>query len=944
MGKSISSRAAPGNGSAVASNSLFAYVRPWQLTLLVAICMLTPGCSGCWTSDPNAQAKKAEEEDDLDPEKLLEKKKKKKKDEEKKKDFDYQPTSTLPEDQVSNGVQRNYVRRGHWVGTRQFIVANNFDFSAVFETRITEPSGEPFDVDQTSYTSVVSRPAKLAKGQVRPLESMLLLPRQSIQGRTPQIHVEIAANYGGSPILQNNTPVSFLEEPEYIMLVLANTPASYLYLSQLDSVSPPGDLDSSQLGDADFRSFRVLLPNVSKGVAMPGNALMWTTVSAIVWDNIDPSTLTLDQQQAMIDWLHFGGQIIINGPTSLGQLKGSFLDPFLPADDAQTVNLDAERLAKLNQAWTITPSVVNAKSRALNLVKDRPILGCELVKRARGEFLPNTDNLAAETFVGRGRIVVTGFSLSAGAIINWKSFDNFFNACLLRRPPRDYYRPISFDGGFSESVAIGYPSIVSSHISEEPRGANRIGRFLRDPRMNSTVRFFSRDVGWLPGEEVMQPKRNRTITGSPLIELDEDRDKRAVTTGGEFPTGDPWRFGGYVAATNSGVAGWNDFSGASEAARLSLKQTARIKVPDARFVLNTLSIYLLILVPLNWLIFWGIGRVEWAWVAAPIIALGGAYSVIRMAELDIGFARSRTEIDVVEMHGGYDRAHVTRYAALYTSLSSDYDMAFGDESALVQPMAFSHDYKTEPGMLASEVHFRRDQDLRLSGLNVKSNETSLVHSEQLMSMEGPIELVGDDPASLDLHNGSILDLRDVVVLRCTGDLNYEAAYIEHLSPGQDTSLQFSADQLDVLTNYRSPVNATSEQVEASRIDSKRENGIWPKRWQRSATFGESSENDRSLRLTRLGKLAARQLTLQPGDIRLIGWSSEPLPGVDISPAAAQQAISTFVLVHLKRAAISAPRPDLRCRVDITNKDEEDEKKDDDLPAVPIDESLLEQES
>jgi hypothetical protein len=913
--------------------------------LLVAMCMLTPGCSGCWTSDPNAQAKK-NEEDETDPDKLLEKKKKKKKDEEKKKDFETQATSTLPEDQVTNNIQRNYVRRGHWIGTRQFIRANNFDFSAVFETRITDASGEPFDVDQTNYSSVVSRPAKLAKGQDRPLESMLLFPRQSVQGRSPQIHVEIAANYGGSPIIQNNTPISFLEESEYIMLVLSSTPSSYLYLSQLDSVQPPGDLDSSQLGDSDFRSFRVLLPNVSKGVAIPGNALMWTTVSVIVWDNIDPSTLSLDQQQAMIDWLHFGGQIIINGPTSLGQLKGSFLDPFLPAEDAQTLNLDAERLAPLNQGWTIVPTVANTKSRALNLVKDRPILGCELVKRARGEFLPNTGDLAAETYVGRGRVVVTGFSLSAGAIINWKSFDNFFNACLLRRPPRDYYRPTSFDGGYSDSVAIGFPTVVSSYVADEPRGTNRVGRFLRDPRMNSTLRFFTRDVGWLPGEEVVQPKRNRTTYSAAIAEIDDinERDRRAVTTGGEFPQGDPWRFGGYVAATNSGVAGWNDFSGASDAARLALKQTARIKVPNANFVLNTLAAYLVVLVPLNWLIFWGIGRVEWAWVAAPIIAIGGAYSVIRMAELDIGFARSRTEIDVVEMYGGYDRAHVTRYAALYTSLSSDYDMSFRDESALVQPMAFNHEYRPQPGTVASEVHFRRDQDLRLSGLNVKSNETSLVHSEQLVSMEGPIELIGDDPDSLDLHNGSILDLRDVIVLRCTGELSYEAAYIEQLSPGQDASLHFSADELEVHTSYRTPVNATAEQANATRIDPKRENGIWPKRWQSSATFGESSENDRTLRLTRLGRLAARQLTLQPGDVRLIGWSSEPLTGVDISPAAAQQAISTFVLVHLKQARPGAPRPDLRCRVDITQKDEEEEKKDDDLPAVPIDETLLDQPS
>ena len=92
------------------------------------------------------------------------------------------------------------------------------------------------------------------------------------------------------------------------------------------------------------------------------------------------------------------------------------------------------------------------------------------------------------------------------------------------------------------------------------------------------------------------------------------------------------------------MAGWNDRSGASDAARQALKDAAGISIPQGRFVLRVLLIYLLVLVPLNWAVFWSLGRVEWAWFAAPCIAVVAAVAVVRFAQLNIGFARSVTEL------------------------------------------------------------------------------------------------------------------------------------------------------------------------------------------------------------------------------------------------------------------------------------------------------------
>ena len=73
-------------------------------------------------------------------------------------------------------------------------------------------------------------------------------------------------------------------------------------------------------------------------------------------------------------------------------------------------------------------------------------------------------------------------------------------------------------------------------------------------------------------------------------------------------------------------------------------------------MVKVLLAYLVVLVPLNWALFWLLGRVEWAWIAAPLIAVACAVAVVWLAQLDIGFARAHTGIAVVELQSGYPRA------------------------------------------------------------------------------------------------------------------------------------------------------------------------------------------------------------------------------------------------------------------------------------------------
>ena len=73
---------------------------------------------------------------------------------------------------------------------------------------------------------------------------------------------------------------------------------------------------------------------------LPDNPLTWTSVAYLLWDEIDPGEpFPAEQKNALVDWLHWGGQLIISGPNSLDKLRGSFLAPYLHGEMSQTAKL-----------------------------------------------------------------------------------------------------------------------------------------------------------------------------------------------------------------------------------------------------------------------------------------------------------------------------------------------------------------------------------------------------------------------------------------------------------------------------------------------------------------------------------------------------------------------------------------------------------------------------
>ena len=149
---------------------------------------------------------------------------------------------------------------------------------------------------------------------------------------------------------------------------------------------------------------------------------------------------------------------------------------------------------------------------------------------------------------------------------------------------------------------------------------------MREPLLHSSLRFLSRDLtarGTDPrsSDEYWQDARKLIKRIKTIIDLGYDPGYVQTVQSGDRNLSDHWHYGGYDFDSQSGISGWSDFDGVAEAARSTLQEAAGITPPSGNFVLKLLAVYLLVLVPLNWAVFWFFGKVEYAWIAAPIIAV-----------------------------------------------------------------------------------------------------------------------------------------------------------------------------------------------------------------------------------------------------------------------------------------------------------------------------------
>ncbi len=299
--------------------------------------------------------------------------------------------------------------------------------------------------------------------------------------------------------------------------------------------------------------------------------------------------------------------------------------------------------------------------------------------------------------------------------------------------------------------------------------------------------------------------------------------------------------------------------------------------------------------PLNWIVFRIIGRVEWAWIAAPLISVVGAVVVAKSVQLDVGFSRSQTTLNVIELHSGYRRGHVSGFASLYTSLSTGYSVYCSEPNGIVFPLTSSNSRsKGTLGEPSLRYTYAGTEGSGLPYFPVRSNSTAILRSESVHELDGAISMDWEDSGSLKLRcaNDSSISLRDTVVVARTPDRRWRLAVIGNFDGHAKTTLEMVEQ-----TGSASKPIASIADIENVPWS------IWS-----SGKPGEKSEDSKALYSESAPIIAAalievaRLHQVEPGETVLIGWSEAAVSGLRIQPKASEEREQTLFVVRSVRNA------------------------------------------
>lgn len=736
-----------------------------------------------------------------------------------------------------------YVKESHWATIAVEMQANDLDYVGMLRTGETPLLNMPHVID-------FRREARLLSGRRARLVFQALL--STVPKEWP---LDLARP--DSPRYDMTWQSNLLQTPTHQMLVVVLSKESsnqYASWNRMGAIVPES-ADASSVDVDKLRYYRLVIPTEFESLFLAPHPLTWTTISHVVWDGVSPDLLSVGQQQAMLDWIHWGGQLILPGGAgqSFALFQESFLGPYLPAEaTGETIKLDAVDLSELSKAYRPplhsqelerqaqdlaqgmsaklqmfatgyepSDSIAPALNRAVYFVGLRPREGSSEIPVGGA----SKRVVAVERRVGRGRITMLALDPSDPAIVAWKGLDTFVRRVVLRRPEE----PVLAAGGF-DGISLRPPQrgLLSSQDLSWYRIASRdLGRELLDG-------------SWRSG--------NPSASGPATIENDE---QEALRTLAQTPS----------------VASWRDDSRFPVLCRDMLEGATGISIPSASFVLRIVLAYLIAVIPINWLVCRVVfRRKEWTWALVPVIALGFAIAVERVAARNLGFDTAADEIDLLEIEGDYPRGHLTRMVSLYSGGRTQFSIAFPDEpTALALPLDMGRSIRGEDVAHSSWLSYPVPT---LADLGVQPRSQSMFRAEQMTPLAGLVRLEGQGSARV-VKNDTGLDLRDAVL-------------IEHRGRG---------------SRVETPLGTIAAGGEA-RVDAK------PEPAERVATAAGFEPP--------AAMLKELQAAYEPreenrGEIRLVAWTPGAARGEVIDPPVDRHRGFTLVLVHLKRSP--PPRPD-----------------------------------
>ena len=794
-----------------------------KLAWLLSLMLLVAGCKGC-TKDPQEQAKEDQQK--------------------KKMRLVSDELRTLP---YSKEIVGNSVKPGHWYQTRQKVKANFNDETLTASLYEVDREQQPLSLWSMGLPIQFERDVTIAKGQEKSIEMKVLqtqpaaTKRDSGQGVAGKPSVSIFMRYAqrglGAPIVDETFITRILEDYQYDMLVLSRNVSNHIFWRGLDCIVWP-------LYEPDMRfkvnPHRIIdIAEEEMAQAIPSELMTMTSISHMVINDVALNILPQNQQDAILDWLHFGGTIIINGPEAIAGIETSFLRDYAPLQKTSTGQLSQEQIDSLNNpdAWCLRIADKPASESTVPLKPDGPISILTGQLGPESSWIPELEGLVSERLVGQGRIVMTSFPMNHSSLINWPSYSSLIHNAILRKPSRD----VRFDPERKEF----------SMYYQRSKGA-----LEQDMRLNTRLRLWARDL------ETSVSKERK----APSLRI-EDLPKKSIAFGA-----------------------WNEQSLMTNVAANYLKNLSGVTVPNLQTIIKWLLAYLAVLVPINWLVFRLIGRLELAWLAAPLIAIAGVFVIAKAVELDVGFSRSQTSIQLIEVHPDYPRAVLSSYHALYSSLTTNYKVVYPEGQGVITPMPQHRQRSIMSGNNLLPYRIADQDGSGFQSFPVLSNTIGMVQSEEVVSLDGKLSWSIDEKSkAFEVVNDSVASIQNVILLGLTqqGDLLLgKVGTIQSGGGKLQGNLQEVnfPDMAQVIDNYFKGDESPSL---SAREDQDRQELEWALR------------------------SIISNYPLQTGEWIAVGQTNSNLSNLQITPQTQQNRSSTLVLMHAKAAALGPIEHDLR---------------------------------
>ncbi|MEM9587387.1 MAG: hypothetical protein AAGA03_08895 [Planctomycetota bacterium] len=729
-------------------------------------------------------------------------------------------TSTLVETQPgASSSAESAIKPGHWTTVSQSIKSNKADTRGELQGQATESVKSLADTGATDFRA--ARQVVLPRGQQRRFDYRLLAPLPRGSGSTAAplrvgINNRYVASDGSLRYEMGRRPITALAGHQYLFVVLTTRPERFTRLAASDWVTPRRS--EEEFADPSLTNYRVVFPKSEGLLALPETFLDWTSTAVLLWDDLPPEALTPNQQRAVTDWLHFGGTLIINGADAANSVVDTALADLLPMRPTRVVELDRDAASALLRRWQV-PTDKSTEKQIATLADGTARLAVDGTPEQQSKSIDQSGDLVLQRRIGRGRIVQPRFDIASDWISDWHSYDSFVNGLILARPRRKHIAGGDYD--LERSTVQLYAD------SRDPRAPATI---------NTRLRFLSRDAA-LTTESGSSAK---SVDGTHL-----DLSTRA----------DPI----------SGVAGWSPTSDIMNAVREVLRDEAGIEIPSSTMVVRSLGLYLLFLIPVNYVVFRLVSRLEYAWMVVPLIAIAGVVWVTRAVRLDIGFARSQTSIDVVELQPGYQRGHLCRTTVLYNSLSSGYSVQFDTIDGAATPLTSPNSRLAPP-----ETIFRTGdgEGPVLEGIQVPSNSFGWLHIEQMCDLGGTIVRQKDS-----ILNDTDVAWEDAWLIEHDSGGTVRIAVVGACDPGREVSFRLV------------------------------ETGV--------ATVSDEFP----LQVGRVIEKLTRPESLPPGSTRLVARVDGLVAGPQIIPGGSQTRGQTILVAHLAHQPVQFPEPDENLRSD-----------------------------